>query len=228
MAVVLALTKGRSSSSVLLSICRQWCAYTLAADIYPHVRWVPSQRHAADDSSRNRSRHLVDSDVAETQIALWAGRQERKLAASDKSNIKSKPKPEAKVINANEDEVSEANTSRPRCAPVAVKSERVKAIQRRLDEAAENVAKSYLFAKEEIRLKGSKREDEVEEGALKQNQDHPSPATARGSPTPSIMVPQFSHVGAPKRYTSGHDPRGSAQRSARPGLPDTSAARAHG
>ena len=59
MAVVLALTKGHSSVAVLLSICRQWCAYTLAADIYPHVRWVPSQRNAADDSSRNRNRICI-------------------------------------------------------------------------------------------------------------------------------------------------------------------------
>ena len=71
MAVVLALTKGRSSSAVLLCICRQWCAYTLAADIYPHVRVVPSQRNVADDGSRNRSRHLADSDVAEAQVSLW-------------------------------------------------------------------------------------------------------------------------------------------------------------
>ena len=85
MAVVLALTIGRSSSSVLLSLCRQWCAYTLAADIYPHVRWVPSQRNAADDSSLNRSRHLVDSDVAETQIALWAASKDKKLAADKKT-----------------------------------------------------------------------------------------------------------------------------------------------
>ena len=84
MAVVLALTKGRSSSSVLLSICRQWCAYTLAADIYPHVRWVPSQRNAADDSYRNRSRHLVDSDVAETQISLWAAGKTGNLPARPK------------------------------------------------------------------------------------------------------------------------------------------------
>ena len=41
MAVVLALTKGRSSLPVLLSICREWCAYSLAADIYGHLRWVP-------------------------------------------------------------------------------------------------------------------------------------------------------------------------------------------
>lgn len=117
MAVVLALTKGRSSSSVLLSVCRQWCAFFLAADIYPHVRWVPSQRNAADDSSRNRSRHLVDSDVAETQISPWAAGKDRKLAretkrdskfdglaeshaTDDKSNIESEPQPKAKGINA--------------------------------------------------------------------------------------------------------------------------------
>ena len=69
MAVVLALTKGRSSSAVLLTICRQWCAYTLAADVYPHIRWVPSQGNAADDSSRDKKRHLADSDVAESQVA---------------------------------------------------------------------------------------------------------------------------------------------------------------
>ena len=80
MAVVLARTKGRSSSSVLLSICRQWCAHTLADDIYPHVRWVPSQRNAADDSSRNKRRHLVDADVAGSQITLWAAGKERSLA----------------------------------------------------------------------------------------------------------------------------------------------------
>ena len=160
MAVVLALTKGRSSSSVLLSICRQWCAYTLATDIYPHVRWVPSQRNAADDSSRNRSRHLGDSDVAETQIALWAASKDKKLAAETKSDIKSKPKLEAKVNNASEDEVSEANDSRLRCAPVAVKSELVKAIQRRLDEAADKVAKDFRVAKES-RLRNSKRKGKV-------------------------------------------------------------------
>ena len=71
MAVVLALTKGSSSSPVLLSICRQWCAYSLAADIYGHLRWVPSQENAADDPSRNRSRHLPDADVAEAQITAW-------------------------------------------------------------------------------------------------------------------------------------------------------------
>ena len=80
MAVVLALTKGRSSSAVLLSICRQWCAYTLAADIYPHVRWVPSQRNAADDSSRDKSRHLKDADVAESQVSLWAAGKATNLA----------------------------------------------------------------------------------------------------------------------------------------------------
>ena len=72
MAVVLALTKGRSSSPVLLSICRQWCAYSLAADIYGHLRWVPSQENAADDPSRNRSRHLPDADVAEAQVTAWS------------------------------------------------------------------------------------------------------------------------------------------------------------
>ena len=84
MAVVLALTKGRSASAVVLSICRHWSAYTLAADIYPHVRWVPSQRNAADDSSRNRSRHLADSDVAEAQISLWTANKARRLASDAK------------------------------------------------------------------------------------------------------------------------------------------------
>ena len=59
MAVVLALTKGRSSALVLLSICRQRCAFSLAADVYAHLRWVPSQENSADDPSRNRSRHLA-------------------------------------------------------------------------------------------------------------------------------------------------------------------------
>ena len=52
MAVVLALTKGRSSSPVLLSICRQWCALCLAADIYAHVLWVPSQRNQSVSQGR--------------------------------------------------------------------------------------------------------------------------------------------------------------------------------
>jgi len=158
MAVVLALTKGRSSSSVLLSICRQWCAYTLAADIYPHVRWVPSQRNAADDSSRNRSRHLVDSDVAESQITLWAASKDRKIAKEakrnaaadcnpqshaedDKSIIKAEPKSAPTGTKANEDEDSEPSKSRPRCPKVPVTSELVKAIQRRLDEATKILQK---------------------------------------------------------------------------------------
>ena len=35
------------------------------------MRWVLSQENAADDPSRNRSRHLTDSDVAEAQITAW-------------------------------------------------------------------------------------------------------------------------------------------------------------
>ena len=36
------------------------------------MRWVPSQQNAADDPSRNRSRHLIDADVAEAQILAWS------------------------------------------------------------------------------------------------------------------------------------------------------------
>ena len=82
MAVVLALTKGRSPSPVLLSICTQRAAFCLAADIFAHVRWLPSQHNAADDRSRDRSRYLEDSDVAEAQIAAW-GRNHAKLSTTD-------------------------------------------------------------------------------------------------------------------------------------------------
>ena len=71
MAVVLALAKGRPPSEAMRSICRQWGALCLAANIYTHVRWVPSLRNAADDPSRDQARHLVDSDVAAAQITAW-------------------------------------------------------------------------------------------------------------------------------------------------------------
>ena len=87
MAVVLALTKGRSSSPVLLSMCRQWCAYSLASDLYTHVRWAPSQRNAADDPSHNRSRHLDGADVAEAQTLVW-GATPRKPAKRLKTSSK--------------------------------------------------------------------------------------------------------------------------------------------
>lgn len=165
MAVVLALTKGRSSSAVLLSICRQCCAYTLAADIYPHVRWVPSQRNAGDDGSRNHSRHLADSDVAEAQITLWAANKARRLIkdtkkgsdeivgtplpkASEERNIKSKLKPVTKVIIAEEIGGGEGSASRVQESTDAPISGLVKAIQCRLDEVSEHVAKDILCEKD--------------------------------------------------------------------------------
>ena len=79
MGVALVVTKGRSPSPFLLSICRQWCALCLAANIYAHVRWAPSQHSSADDPSRNRSRNLVDSNVAEAQVSGWETRKATKI-----------------------------------------------------------------------------------------------------------------------------------------------------
>lgn len=92
MSIILVFTKGRPRSGMLLSICRQWAAHCLAADLYPHLRWVPLQRNTADDPSRDQKRHLADVDVAEAQVAIWkkaasplptAARDERKEDCTD-------------------------------------------------------------------------------------------------------------------------------------------------
>eukprot|EP00972_Heterocapsa_arctica_P026627 3919869-Heterocapsa_arctica.AAC.1 len=55
MSIVLMLAKGRSSSTSLNRICRQWGAYCFASGVVPTVRWIPSERNPADAASRNRA-----------------------------------------------------------------------------------------------------------------------------------------------------------------------------
>eukprot|EP00971_Amphidinium_carterae_P344975 6485680-Amphidinium_carterae.1 len=46
------LSKGRSSSSGLCRIARQWCALQLASGVNVHLRWLPSEQNPADLPSR--------------------------------------------------------------------------------------------------------------------------------------------------------------------------------
>ena len=52
LSIVLALTKGRSSVARMLKLTRIWAAFALASGIQATVRWVPSERNAADSASR--------------------------------------------------------------------------------------------------------------------------------------------------------------------------------
>ena len=54
MSVVLALTKGRSSSKSMNRICRQVAAVELATGMHVHLRWIPSELNPADLPSRAR------------------------------------------------------------------------------------------------------------------------------------------------------------------------------
>jgi hypothetical protein len=52
MGVALALERCRSKVFPLLNVVRQWCALSLAANIFPAVRWIPSEFNPADAPSR--------------------------------------------------------------------------------------------------------------------------------------------------------------------------------
>ena len=52
MTAILALSKGRSSSSGMLRVCRQWGSLSLAAGLDVRLRWVPSEQNPADLPSR--------------------------------------------------------------------------------------------------------------------------------------------------------------------------------
>ena len=52
LALALACTKGRGSSSLANRTCQQLCALALASDSKFHVRWIPSERNCADRPSR--------------------------------------------------------------------------------------------------------------------------------------------------------------------------------
>ena len=52
LSLALGVCKGRSGSSLLNNTCRQVCALSLASDCRVHVRWIPSERNAADKPSR--------------------------------------------------------------------------------------------------------------------------------------------------------------------------------
>ena len=54
MSCVLALTKGRGSSSGMNRICRQIAALSLACDFHLFYRWCPSELNPADKPSRNK------------------------------------------------------------------------------------------------------------------------------------------------------------------------------
>eukprot|EP00969_Alexandrium_andersonii_P206644 9129435-Alexandrium_andersonii.AAC.1 len=69
MAAILALTKGRSSSPAMLSICRQWAAAVLALQLQPVVRWVPSERNAADSASRGAAGGVLTQMPPRTRSA---------------------------------------------------------------------------------------------------------------------------------------------------------------
>ena len=128
---------------------------------------MPSQRSAADDGSRNRSRHLADSDVAEAQISLWTASKARRLAsdtkrgsdvldgtlkptASDKRIIKSKPKLHCRNYHCRRSWRWRWDASLLHRSTDASTSGLVKAIQRRLDEASEDIAKDIHCPKEKV------------------------------------------------------------------------------
>ena len=52
LSLALGICKGRGSTSLLNSTCRQLCALSLASDCRVHVRWIPSERNSADKPSR--------------------------------------------------------------------------------------------------------------------------------------------------------------------------------
>eukprot|EP00971_Amphidinium_carterae_P334596 6469965-Amphidinium_carterae.1 len=57
MAPILAVTKWRSSSLGMCRVTRQYAAIAIASQMYPVVRWVPSEFNAADKSSRKYQHH---------------------------------------------------------------------------------------------------------------------------------------------------------------------------
>eukprot|EP00959_Pyramimonas_sp_CCMP1952_P021462 452533-Pyramimonas_sp.AAC.1 len=54
MAPILAVTKGRSSTRLMLRVCRQHGALALASFSYHVWRWVPSEHNAGDPGSRGQ------------------------------------------------------------------------------------------------------------------------------------------------------------------------------
>ena len=52
-----ALEKGRATDPRVLRVCQRWCALTLACNIIPRVRWLPSEFNPSDKDSR-RWEHL--------------------------------------------------------------------------------------------------------------------------------------------------------------------------
>ena len=54
MAPVLSVAKCRSSALLMLRVCRQIGALSLASVTDKHWRWQPSERNSADDASRNQ------------------------------------------------------------------------------------------------------------------------------------------------------------------------------
>ena len=68
MAVALLYTKGRSSHTHVNRLCRQWASNCLVGEVYPHMRWIPSEVNPADEPSRvhdkrRRSRVLINEEV---------------------------------------------------------------------------------------------------------------------------------------------------------------------
>ena len=61
LSVTLSLSKGRSSKPSMTQACRQVAALVLACNIFPHYRWVPSERNGADPISRRKA--LAHFDV---------------------------------------------------------------------------------------------------------------------------------------------------------------------
>ena len=53
LSLALACCKGRGSSALANSTCRQLCALSIAGNCKFHVRWIPSERNCADQPSRN-------------------------------------------------------------------------------------------------------------------------------------------------------------------------------
>ncbi|CAK0856369.1 unnamed protein product [Prorocentrum cordatum] len=75
MAVVLGITKGRTSSRAMARCLRQWAALCLASVAVVHARWISSERSAADGASRGSEERSAaacrDAQPRPERAAAW-------------------------------------------------------------------------------------------------------------------------------------------------------------